>query len=141
VGWLEQKIETKLEHLGSAVSLEAERTRLAMAAGLKDTRNGLRVDGSAYRSIPAAGGLVYNGSKRLVGWSARETSGTNPVNVDIYDGRSPGDFSNLVATIHLDAGKSETVPIRPGVSFGEGLFAVVSGGGTLSGTAWIGAVD
>jgi hypothetical protein len=141
VGWLEDKIETRLEHLGSAVSLEAERTRLAMAAGLKETRNGLRVDGSAYRSIPPTGGLIYNGSRRLVGWSIRETSGTNPVNVDVYDGRSPGDFSNLVATIHLDAGKSESVTIAPGVSFGEGLFAVVSGGGTPSGVAWIGAVD
>jgi hypothetical protein len=142
VGWIESKIEEKIEHIGAAVSLEGERTRIAMAAGLAETRNGLRVDGAAYRSIPAAGGLVYNGTRRLVGWSARETGGTNPVNVDLYDGRSPGDFSTLVATFHLAAGDSKTTTIMPaGVSFGEGLYAVVSGGGTLSATAWIGAVD
>jgi hypothetical protein len=142
VGIIENKIEDKLSHLSAAVTLEAARTREAYAFGLSEFRNGLRITGASFRAVPVAGGVVYGGERRLVGWSLRETGGTNPVNVDLYDGRSPGDGGNLVATVNVPAGRSDVHSIMPaGVSFTEGLYAVVSGGGVLSGSVWLGAVD
>ena len=140
MGW----VETKLEHLASTVALEAETTRLQVAAGLAQTQRGLRIDGAASRPLPPAGGVVYGGTRRLVGWSARETGGTNDVSVDLYDGGDAGavDPARLVATFNVPAGRSVAHTVMPaGISFGEGLFAVVTGTGVLRGAALIGAVD
>lgn len=140
MGW----IETKLEHLAATVALEGDRTRAEVAAGLAETQRGMRVDGAAYRPLPVAGGLVYGGTRRLVGWAARETGGTNPVSVDLYDGGDAGavDPSRLVATFTVPAGGAVTFNAMPaGISFGEGLFAVVTGTGALRGALHIGAVD
>jgi hypothetical protein len=140
MGW----VENKLEHLATAVAAEGDKTRLEMAAGLAQTQRGLRVDGAASRPLPVAGGVVYGGARRLVGWSVRETGGTNPVSVDLYDGSDAGaiDPARLVAAFTVPAGGSTTKSIMPaGISFGEGLFAVVTGTGVLRGVALIGAVD
>jgi hypothetical protein len=137
-------LENKVEQLAAAVALEAERTRLDVAAGLAQTQRSLRIDGAAPRPLPVAGGVVYGGARRLVGWSARETGGTNPVSVDLYDGGDTGavDPSRLVATFTVPAGGAVAHTAMPaGISFGEGLFAVVSGTGVLRGVALIGAVD
>jgi hypothetical protein len=140
VGWGEDKIE----HIAAAVALEGDRTRSAFAAGLAETQRSMRVDGAAYRPLPAAGGLVYGGSRRLVGWSVRETGGANPVSVDLYDGVDAGavDPTRLVATFTVAAGGSLSHHAMPaGVAFVDGLFAVVSGTGLLRGALHIGAVD
>lgn len=139
-GWVEQK----LEHVGAMIALESERTRTEFAAGLSSTVRSLRIDGAAYRPFPVAGGLLYGGAKRLVGWTARETGGTNPVSVDLYDGGDAGavDPSRLVATFTVPAGGAVAYTAMPaGISFGEGLYAVLSGTGALRGVALIGAVD
>ena len=140
MGW----VEDKLEHVAATVALEADRTRAQLAAGLAETQRGMRVDGAAYRPLPPAGGVVYGGSRRLVGWTARETGGTNPVSVDLYDGGDAGavDPMRLVATFTVPAGLSISHHAMPaGVAFVDGLFAVVSGTGVLRGALHIGAVD
>jgi hypothetical protein len=141
VSWVEQK----LEHVGAMVALEAERTRDAFAAGLAQTQRGLRVDGAAPRPLPTVSGILYaGGPKRLVGWTARETGGVASVSVDLYDGGDAGavDPSRLVASLTCPAGMESKYSAMPaGISFGEGLYAVVSGTGTLRGVALIGAVD
>jgi hypothetical protein len=137
-------IEKKLEHIAEAVALEGDRTRAQVAAGLAESQRAQRVDGAAYRPLPIAGGLVYGGSRRLVGWSARETGGTNPVSVDLYDGVDAGavDPARLVATFTAPAGLSASHhPMPAGVAFVDGLFAVVSGTGVLRGAVHLGAVD
>jgi hypothetical protein len=141
VGWVEDKIE----HLATTVALEGERTRTEVAAGLAQTQRGLRVDGAAPRPLPTVSGLLYaGGPKRLVGWTARETGGTNPVSVDLYDGTDAGavDPARLVVTFTVPTGGTDKLNLMPaGVSFGEGLYAVISGTGVLRGVALIGAVD
>jgi hypothetical protein len=140
VGW----IEDKLEHVAATVALEGARTRSEVAAGLAETQRGQRVDGAAYRPLPAAGGVVYGGSRRLVGWTVRETGGTNPASVDLYDGGDAGavDPARLVATFTVPAGGSIAHHAMPaGVAFVDGLFAVVSGTGVLRGAVHLGAVD
>lgn len=144
MGLLEAKLEEKLAHVAATVALEGDRTRIAMAAGMAETIRGLRVDGSLPKPLPPAGGIVYGAGCRLVGWSARESGGTDPVSVDLYTARGAGDVEpgNLVATFTVPAGGSVAHTVMPaGVSVVDGLWAVVSGTGVLAGVAWIGAVD
>jgi hypothetical protein len=141
VGWVDQQVK----EIVGAVALEAERTRDAFAAGLAQTQRGLRIDGAAPRPLPTVSGVLYpGGPKRLVGWAARETGGAASVSVDLYDGGDQGavDPSRLVASFTcLAGGESKYSAMPAGISFGEGLYAVVSGTGTLRGVALIGAVD
>lgn len=140
MGW----VENKLQEIAATVALENELTRTALSAGLAETQRGMRIDGAAYRPLPPAGGLVYGGTRRLVGWAARETGGVNSVSVDLYDGGNAGavDPGRLVASFTVPAGGSVGFNAMPaGVSFGEGLFAVVTGTGSLQGALHIGAVD
>ena len=140
MGW----VEDKLEHVAATVALEGARTRSEVAAGLAETQRGQRVDGAASRPLPVAGGLVYGGTRRLVGWSAREAAGTNPVSVDLYDGADAGavDPARLVATFSLAAGASINHHAMPaGIAFVDGLFAVVTGTGVLRGAVHTGAAD
>jgi hypothetical protein len=139
-GW----VEDKLESVAATVALEAERTRDALSAGLAETQRGMRVDGAAYRPLPPAGGVVYGGARRLVGWSVRETGGTNAASVDLYDGGDAGaiDPTRLVGTFTVPAGGSIVAHQMPaGIAFVQGLFAVITGTGVLRGALWIGAVD
>jgi hypothetical protein len=141
VGWLEDRVD----QIAATVVTEGERTRSAFEAGMAQSQRGLRIDGAAPRPLPTASGLLYaGGPKRLVGWTARETGGANPVSVDLYDGIDAGavDPSRLVASFTcLTGGESKFAPMPAGISFGEGLYAVVSGTGALRGVALIGAVD
>lgn len=133
MGWAEQKIE----HLGAMVSLEAERTRLAMAAGLAATQRGLRIDGALARPI-IANSLNYTAGGRLVGWSLQATGG--PARVLIHDGRSPD--TDVVAVLNLADQGTATQWMGPaGVSFAEALYVECTGAGVLTGALWIGAVD
>jgi hypothetical protein len=141
VGWLEERVE----QLTTTVTEDGARTRAALEAGMAQTQRGLRIDGAAPRPLPTVTGLLYaGGPKRLVGWTARETGGTNPVSVDLYDGGDGGavDPARLVASFTcLAGGESKQAFMPAGISFGEGLYAVVSGTGVIRGTALIGAVD
>ena len=140
MGW----VEDKLEHVAATVALEGARTRSEVAAGLAETQRGQRIDGASYRPLPTAGGLVYGGSRRLVGWTVRETGGANPVSVDLYDGADAGavDPSRLVATFTVAAGGAVAHHAMPaGIAFVDGLFAVVSGTGLLRGAVHLGAAD
>jgi hypothetical protein len=136
VSWLEKK----LEEVSVSVVEEATRTRAEFAAGLTDAQRGLRIEGAAYRPLPAVTGVVYGGARRLVGWTVRETAGAAGVSVDLYDGADPGavDPTRLVATFTIPAGGSVAHTSAHGISFVEGLYAVVSGAGALRGALSIG---
>jgi hypothetical protein len=136
VSWLEKK----LEQVGASVLEEGTRTRAEFAAGLSEAQRGLRIEGAAYRPLPPASGVVYGGARRLVGWTVRETGGTAGVSVDLYDGADPGavDPARLVATLTVPAGGSVAHTSAHGISFVEGLYAVVSGTGALRGAVSIG---
>jgi hypothetical protein len=129
-------IEDKIEHIASAVSLEGERTRIAMAAGLAETQRGLRIDGALARPfVPNA--ININGGGRLVGWSARAVGGA--ATVTFHDGR--GTDGDVIATVGLagDGSSSQQWTGPQGVSFAEALFVEVTG--TVVGASWVGAVD
>ena len=82
--------------------------------------------------------LVWAGPGRLVGWSLTAT--TNDVTVTLRDSRDT--TGDPIATIVVKAGSDAQQWAGPGgVSFGEGLYADVSGAGTLTGAVWLGAVD
>lgn len=118
--------------------LEFERLRDEVRAGLSQTRNALRVSG--HRPVPIiANATATTEAGRLVGWTIRETSGTNPATVEVYGSR--GDASgDLLLTIQLTAGTSTThIGGLPGVSFGDGAFVAVTG--AVKGSLFLGVVD
>lgn len=133
-------VEDKTAHIATAVALEGERTRLALAAGLAETQRGLRIDGALARPLlPNA--VNYAAGGRLVGFSLRAVAGGGDCIVNLYDGTAP-DANRYLATVDLNDGTSTTVPLPvSGVSFVDGLYVEVTGGGTPVGAEWIGAVD
>lgn len=127
-------VDEKLAHLATTVALEAQRTREAFAAGLAETKEGLRVTGARYAPIRPN---VTSAAGRLAGWSL--LAGAAAATVTLHDGQTADD--DVVAVIALAAGESSTVPIPgAGISFVHGLFAEITGG-PVSGAVWIGAVD
>jgi hypothetical protein len=81
---------------------------------------------------------------RLVGWSLRETGGTNGFAARFYNGDSPA--ADVVAIAGAGAG-AVTTQLFPagGVSFTEGLYLALATGGSLSssveGVVYLGASD
>lgn len=130
------RTEDLVEHVGAMFALEGAKLRAEMQAGLSDFQRGLRVTGAAYRPL-VANAVVYNGSRRLVGWSVRAVGGA--ATLTLHDGRTADD--DVIATVGLSAdGATDTQWMGPaGVSFVEALYAEVTG--TLVGALWIGAVD
>lgn len=128
-----------LERIAEAVTTAGETVRSEIQAGLAQTRNGLTVRAAALR--PVYPNTVTNaGTGRLIGWSLRETSGTNPVVVTLYDSRD--NSGDVVAQVSLAAGAVSNHGLPgAGVSFGEALFAEVTGAGTVRGPVYLGAVD
>lgn len=116
-----------------------ERDRAAIQAALAETTNANRLRGA--RPVPAGAAgrpLLWAGPGRLVGWSLTATGGA--VEVTLRDSRDT--TGDPVATIAIAAGGHAALWAGPGgVSFGEGLFADVTGAGTLAGAIWLGAVD
>lgn len=132
MGW----VEDKLGHLAQAIADEGERTRLAMAAGLEETRRGLRVDGAASRPV-SPNAINVNAAGRLAGWSLRSAGGNVIV---LHDGADTS--GDVLAVINLADQQSETRWLLPaGVSFVQSLYVEVTGAGTLTGALWRGAVD
>jgi hypothetical protein len=81
---------------------------------------------------------------RLVGWSVRETIGTNPYVIRFHNGDSAA--ADLVAMITGGAGTADNKWFGPGgISFTEGLYVeLVTGGGLSSaveGVIYLGAAD
>lgn len=130
-------LEKAAEKFAQHVSLEGERTRDAVRAGVAGTNAALRLRGARNRPI-YANSLVWGDTGRLVGFSLRESSGSAPATVTWYDSHDAG--GDLVATASLPAGGSVTHWFGPGgVSFGDGLFVAVTG--AVAGTTYLGAVD
>jgi hypothetical protein len=132
-------IDSALDKLADRFALEFDGARAEFRAGLTQTANALRI--TAARPQPLTpNGLNSNGAGRLVGWSLRETSGTAPATVTLYAARDGADPAAIVATVVLPAGTSTLwAPGTPGVSFGDGLFAVTAG--AVVGPLYFGAVD
>lgn len=127
-------VEDKLAHLAATIALEGERTREAFAAGLAETKEGLRVTGARYVPIRP---MVTSAGGRLAGWSL--LAGAAAAVVTLHDGQTADD--DVVSVITLAAGEAATVPIPgAGISFVHGLFAEITGG-PVSGAVWLGAVD
>lgn len=81
---------------------------------------------------------------RLVGWSFRETVGTNPYVIRFHNG--PDAAADLVAMITGSAGTADNKFFGPGgVSFTEGLYVeLVTGAGlsaAVEGVVYLGAAD
>lgn len=131
--------------LAERFGTELEKVRAEIRAGLAETRNAMRVGG--HRSAPLLpNALASTSGGRLVGWSIRETSGTNPVVVTLYDGRDV--TADVLAVVPLPAGGAATASLGlPGVSFGDGLYVGTSTApgsataGAAAGAVWFGSVD
>jgi len=127
-----------IEKLTSTIVQEAEKTRLALSAGFAESVRGQRITGALPRTFyPNA--TAYPAGGRLVGWSLR--ADTNPATINLYDGPA-ADPARFLATIELAAGGSQPAWFGPGgISFVDGLYAEVTGTGTVTGALYIGAVD
>lgn len=132
-------IDKALDRLAERFALELAGVRAEFRAGLTQTANALRIT-AARPQVLNPNGLNSNGAGRLVGWSLRETSGSAPAVVTLYAARDGGDPGAVVAVVALAAGASTLwAPGSPGVSFGDGLFAVTTG--AVAGPLYFGAVD
>lgn len=131
-------LSKELEHIGAMIANEVELSRLKMSAGLAESINGLRVGGASYWQVSTTG-LVYGGARRLIGWSFTATGGA--VTVTLLDGRSADATDVVAAFVVPSGGDAQSWRGPQGVTFVEGLFAVVTGTGTLTGAVHLGAVD
>jgi hypothetical protein len=128
-----------LDKITERIALSEETVKTHFSAGLKQTRDSLRIGGARYSPLIGGGSqLVASSAGRLVGWSLRESTGGAPATVTLYSGRDTG--GDVVAVVQLDAGKSSNhgTP-APGVSFGDGLWCQVTG--AVVGSLYFGAVD
>jgi len=126
-----------LENIAEKVTLSGELVRDEIRAGLSQTRNALRVQGASARPV-YPNSLVHGGPSRLVGWSLRETSGSAPATVTVYDSRDAS--GDVLATVTVAAGATSNhgLPVS-GVSAGEAVFVAVTG--AVLGSLYLGAVD
>jgi hypothetical protein len=126
-----------LENIAEKVTLSGELVRDEIRAGLSQTRNALRVQGATARPI-YPNTVAHAGPARLVGWSFRETTGSAPATVTVYDSRDAS--GDVLATVNVAAGASSNhgVPVS-GVSAGEAVFVAVTG--AVLGSIYLGAVD
>jgi len=115
-----------------------------MRADMAETLGGIMLRAVRPLSLTVLPTQASASPGRLVGWSLRETSGTNPFAVRFHNGDSTG--ADVVALAGGAAGSTDT-RIFPagGVSFTEGLYVTpVSGAGlstALEGVVYIGAAD
>jgi hypothetical protein len=130
-------VEKVTEAVSERFALEGEKVRDEFRAGLKETRDAVRVAGARYAPI-YPNSLAASSPGRLAGWSVRETTGTTPAVVTVYAGRDPQ--ADVLATVALAAGGSSNHSIGgAGVSFGDGAYVAVTG--AVVGSLYFGAVD
>ena len=88
-------------------------------------------------ALPTSSGEVTGtGPGEYLGFTAAETGGTAAVNVTLYDNASAAS-GVILDVIRLAAGQSsgDYYP-RPGREVVNGIYASVSGTGTLAGSVW-----
>ena len=118
-----------------------------MQTNLAETVGGVLLRAARPVQVGVAEGaqnLASTSAGRLVGWSLRESTGTSPAVVRVWDGRD--NTGALVACVNLGQGASETQWMAPGgVSFQHGLFVEVIEGDGLSvaveGAVYLGGVE
>lgn len=137
MGWIEEKVEKRLEGIGAAVALEAQKTRVEMSAAFAQTQRGLVIQGARPRPV-VRNAINNNGGGRVVGWSLQATGG--PVRVLLHD--STDASGDVVAVIDLVDQENQTQWLGPGgISFVDALYVECTGAGTLVGSTYLGAVD
>jgi hypothetical protein len=130
--------DTLIEKLTGTVVEESAKIRVALEEGFRGSLRGTRLTGALPRPVQA-NAANYVAPGRLVGWSIRATVGE--VVLNLYDGPA-ADPARFLAAVDLPVGGSQSVWLGPGgVSFVDGVYVEVTGGGTPVGALWIGAVD
>jgi hypothetical protein len=126
-----------LESIAEKVVLSGEAVRDEIRAGLQQTRNALRITGA--RNAPIYPNTVLNAAPaRVVGWSIRETSGTNPATITLYDSRDTS--GDVLAVLNLPAGATSNHGLpSSGVTATEAVYIAVTG--AVLGSVYLGAVD
>lgn len=87
-------------------------------------------------ALPTTSGFVTGtGEGEYLGFTAAETGGTSPVNITLHD--STDASGPIIEVIRLAAGQSsgDHYP-RPAREVTVGIFASISGSGTLSGSVF-----
>lgn len=124
------------------IPLAFEQLRSELQTGLAQFHNGVRLRGARSKPVGAGGSpMVWAGPGRLVGWSVHNT-GATVATLTLRDSRDA--TGEIVAVVELQAagvhGSDYSLWAGDGgISFGEGLYAVVTG--TIEGAVWVGAVD
>jgi len=137
MGWQDELNET----IGR-IPLAFEQLRAELQVGLAQFHNGARLRGARSKPVGTGGTpMVWAGPGRLVGWSVHNTGATAATMV-LRDSRDA--TGEIVAVVELQPvgvhGSDYSLWAgEGGVSFGEGLFAVITG--TIEGAVWVGAVD
>lgn len=129
----------------STAEIDYVRWLQQMQTDLTETVGGVLLRGA--RSVPvgtANGGTMRPTSSpgRLVGWSLRETVGTQAAVVKLYDGRD--NAAPLVGTVSIPQGSDRMAWFSPGgISLTEGLFVEFVGGlsQTVEGAVYLGAAE
>lgn len=94
-------------------------------------------DGATALAIPATSGEVTGSFKgEYLGFTARETGGTNPVTIVLFDNATAAS-GPILEEINLGAGQSsgDNYP-RPGRKVLNGIFASISGTGAVQGSVF-----
>lgn len=128
----------------TAPGIDMVRWLAQMRADLAETLGGIMLRSARPLPIGTAAGSSTHplGSPgRLVGWSLRETSGSAPATVRIYDGQDTG--GTLLACIQVAASPSSASCLNlwlgSGVSITNGLYLDITG--TIEGSVYVGAAD
>jgi hypothetical protein len=130
--------QTIIDHVAGEIAGSEQRILSRVAAGLTETRNGLRV--AAARPVPIIPNRPVNsGPARLVGWSVRASGG--PATLTVYDSRD--DSGDVLAVVQLatDGATGNHWMGPAGVSAGEAVSVYVTGAGTVTGSLYLGSVD
>lgn len=137
MGFVEDKLDGALGKLAETFTQESEKTRLTFAQAMAESIRASRATAAIPR--PLVAGLVYGGSARLLGLTARETAG-QPVTIDLYDTANGTTApERLVATVTVPANGPVALALPgDGVSVTEALWAVVTGTGTALGAVLVG---
>lgn len=92
----------------------------------------------AHKGVAVNIGEAVTGYVRLLGWSARETSGAAPAFLDLHDGEDGN--SPCVAGIGLPANSGSAMWLGPeGVHLRNGLYQVTNG--AITGSVYVCVAD
>ena len=141
-------VQKTLEKIADAVVREGELSRAELRAGFQQTSGAVRLEGARPIQInmtTPVSQLLWGGTGRLLGWTLRNGGGAGNIAVDFRNGRD--DSADLLATVSIgsnSAWQQGTVWLGPsGVSITDALWIDPNptGGATLIGCVYIGAVD